>query len=503
MSKERASTYPIPDRWSYLWLVIGATLTLFTSGRWPIPLATWLGSVFMLRFLRTQKVFRGFLLAWLATWAVGVIMWWGMMPHGLPTPIYVVIMGVFALTFGGLPFLADRLLASRLKGFATTLVFPLAVAAMDFLNTTFNPMGSFGAQAYNLYGNLALMQLLSVTGMWGVAFLVKWFAPVVNWAWERSFEWPRIWRGLAISAGITLLVLVYGGARLVFSPAPAGTVRVAGLTATLPDPGEPFDPRDDPGRFRQETSDLHDRYFDQTIREARAGAQIVLWPEGAGVGPEEDEAALIARGRQVAAQEGIYLAMPLFTVYDDPDRPHENKLIVIDPAGDVVLEHLKYGFNLSEGSRPGDGVLRTIKSPFGTLSGVVCWDDAFPAPMRQAGRNGTDILMVPANDWREVDPLRTQMAVYRAIENGVSLVRQGSNGLSMATDPYGRVLGAMDHFTASERVMVAQVPTKGVFTLYSVIGDLFGWLAVAGFVGIVIWAVVRWRRARRELTTGQ
>jgi apolipoprotein N-acyltransferase len=65
------------------------------------------------------------------------------------------------------------------------------------------------------------------------------------------------------------------------------------------------------------------------------------------------------------------------------------------------------------------------------------------------------------------------------------------------------VLGAMDHFTASEWVMVAQVPTQGVFTLYSVIGDLFGWLAVVGFVVIVGWGVVRWRRARRELTTGQ
>jgi apolipoprotein N-acyltransferase len=53
----------------------------------------------------------------------------------------------------------------------------------------------------------------------------------------------------------------------------------------------------------------------------------------------------------------------------------------------------------------------------------------------------------------------------------------------------------MDHFAASERVMVAQVPTQGVSTIYSAIGDLFGWLAVVGFVGILIWAVVGWRRA--------
>jgi apolipoprotein N-acyltransferase len=55
----------------------------------------------------------------------------------------------------------------------------------------------------------------------------------------------------------------------------------------------------------------------------------------------------------------------------------------------------------------------------------------------------------------------------------------------------------MDHFAASERVMVAQVPTRGVFTLYGVIGDLFGWLAVVGLVAFVAWAVVRARGFRR------
>jgi len=67
-------------------------------------------------------------------------------------------------------------------------------------------------------------------------------------------------------------------------------------------------------------------------------------------------------------------------------------------------------------------------------------------------------------------------------------------GLSVATDPYGRILAATNVLTASEKVMVAQVPTHGVFTLYSVIGDLFGWLAVAGFVVIVSWATVRGRK---------
>jgi hypothetical protein len=53
MSEERVSTYPIRDRWSYLWLAIGTMLSLFSTGRWPIPLAGWLVPVFMIRFVRT------------------------------------------------------------------------------------------------------------------------------------------------------------------------------------------------------------------------------------------------------------------------------------------------------------------------------------------------------------------------------------------------------------------------------------------------------------------
>ena len=46
--------------------------------------------------------------------------------------------------------------------------------------------------AYTQYGNLPLLQLLSVTGLWGIDFLMSWLASVVNWAWERGFAWPRV-----------------------------------------------------------------------------------------------------------------------------------------------------------------------------------------------------------------------------------------------------------------------------------------------------------------------
>jgi apolipoprotein N-acyltransferase len=250
--------------------------------------------------------------------------------------------------------------------------------------------------------------------------------------------------------------------------------------------------------MRQKTAEYHDLYFEETVREARAGAQLVHWPEMAVMVLGEDEPAFIARAQQIAREEGIYLAMGMGTKYQD-DRPWENKLIVIDPAGDIVLEHHKYTLVAMEGTKGGDGILRTVETPFGTLSGIVCNDANHEEVVAQAGRNGTDILLAPSLEYQAIDPIHAHMAMFRAIENGVTLVRQADNGLSIVVDPYGRVSAAMDHFNNSERVMVAKVPILSAFTIYPYIGDLFAWLAMAGLIALVVVAIVQRRSEKRSV----
>ncbi|MEE8137529.1 MAG: nitrilase, partial [Thermoanaerobaculia bacterium] len=60
-------------------------------------------------------------------------------------------------------------------------------------------------------------------------------------------------------------------------------------------------------------------------------------------------------------------------------------------------------------------------------------------------------------------------------------------------DPYGRVLASLDHFGADRRLMVVEVPTSGVTTIYSIVGDWFGWIAGLGFLMIVVVAVTQGR----------
>lgn len=491
-------SYPLKDRWSYLWLALGTLLTLFSTGQWTIPLFTWLCSIFVLRFIRTQPVLRGYILAWLTNFAVVSLAWWRILGYGSDLAVFLITMAVSTLFIGALPYLFDRLFVPRLPGFWATLVYPLSVTALEFLTISANPMGSIGAQAYTQFNNPVILQLVSVTGMWGITFLITWFASIMVFAWERSFSWPHIRRGVAVYAGVMIVVLAYGNIRLAFPKVEKGTMRIHGI---FPVDGREMLPgiksaqKEDWQAYRALSAGVLDKYYEETIREAQAGAQLVLWPENAVWLASEDEAELIAAGKQIAMDEGVYLGLSYAVEFQD-GSPYQNKLVVIDPHGNIGLEHLKFGGQALEGFRAGDGVLRTMATPYGTLSGIICWDSFFQKPVLQAGQNGTDILLTTSFEFREIVPMHAQITTFRAIENGVSLVRVADNGISFVVDPYGRTVAWVDFFNTSERVMVAQVPAYHVPTLYAVIGDLFGWLIVAGLAGISIAGVILGRKER-------
>lgn len=66
--------------------------------------------------------------------------------------------------------------------------------------------------------------------------------------------------------------------------------------------------------------------------------------------------------------------------------------------------------------------------------------------------------------------IHDDMAIVRAIENGVSILRPTRLGTSLATDPLGRVLASSDYFVGDDQTMLATVPTEGVPTAYSLPG---------------------------------
>ncbi len=479
---------------SILFLLVGSLLWGFSMGSWLAPLAAWIGPVLVMRYARDHKVGRGYLLVLaasiLATTIGFISVWLG----GLPRPLVPFLAVGFGFLWS-LPYLADRLLNERLPGFSSTLVYPLAATTLEFLFIHTNPLGTWGATGFTQYGVLPLMQLASVTGMIGITFLMGWFASVANWAWENRRNSGEIRGGLAVFGVVLAIVFIFGYLRLNLAPTSEieETVRVAGITAL------PLETFSESGleltspEFSQLLQSYWDTYLAETTREAQAGAQVVLWSELAGTALPSNEAFYLNQAQEVARQNGIYLGVPFNIIDPDTTQRLENKLLVIDPSGEIVMEHVKYGGHFMEGGRLGDGILQTVATPFGVLSGAICYDLDFPAVIQQAGQNGAGLFLVPSSDWLEVDPVHGYMTVFRAIENGMSVVRQTHGGLSIAIDPYGRTLAQMDFFGATDRTMVAQVPVQHVATVYTLFGRWLEWLAPIGFIFLMTWAFLRRR----------
>jgi len=497
-------------RWLWLLGAAGAVLTVHTG--WHVALAAWLFGVFLLRYARLTAPRRGLFRVGLAI-GLSVIVWMG-------ATILLFVPSVWA-AFGLLivlqtaPFVADRLLVSRsaglLGGLPGTLVFPVVTVTGEFLFRLVTQFGDYGALGSTQHGVLPLIQLSSVTGVYGVSFVVAWFASVANWAWGRDFRWSVIRRNVAIYLGVLALVLVAGGVRLLFFAPTTHTVRVAGISASASaeaasttalkgldaDYWRPHDlAAADPAAVRGAFAPVSDDLVAATARAARAGAKIIVWPETDAEIRAADLPALMNRVTVIARRANVYIDVG-FALYTGQEPYVRNVTKLVTPRGRVAWTYDKTHPTPMEPMEPGDGNVPIADSAYGRLANVICYDADFPGLMRQAAGKDTAIMLVPANDWPGFANLHAQKAVFRAVANGYTIVRQSVHGVSTAVDAQGRILARADYYTTDRQTMVAAVPVQPrVGTVYGAVGDVFAWLCVAATGVLIAAGVLRRSRVR-------
>lgn len=500
------------SRQSWLWLVVGAALLPFTSIVPSLWLAAWIAPVFLLRFARTQRVRVGIpLVALVQAIALGINWYVGTAPNPF-LPVSGVGIGLLAT----LAYLIDRLLTPRLSGLARTLVFPLALTTIDWLGSLlagllvsfllpslFAVSGTWDSPGYTQAGLLPLVQIVSVTGMWGLTFLIAWFAGVANTIWEQRGSWRAVRFSVFGFATALLAVLGFGFVRLA-SPLPsAPAVPVAAIAsrddlfATISDmnpgtlmPGTAAQRADAGLRFTPIADDL----FRRSEQAAQDGARIIAWGEAAAPVLEEDVGALVTRAAALARQHGLYLQIGLIMFGKTDHYPFlENRVILLDPAGATVWDYHKARPTPGENMMvvAGPPVVPVVTTPYGRLATVICYDADFPELVRQAGQAGADILLVPSKDWQSVSAQHAQMATFRAVENGLWVVRPVLSGVSGVIDPYGSVQAQTDSFSGGEPTATAVIVSRSTPTLYVRFGDWFAYLCVAGLVVLAAWALVR------------
>ncbi|MBE2222666.1 MAG: hypothetical protein IAF02_14050 [Anaerolineae bacterium] len=492
------------EKMRFIWLAIYTALSFFVIGRWQFPAAAWVAPIFALRFYRdSEKGGRAFLWLWLATAVPTIIAWHNATAihafGAIVEPIFFFIMVPVAL----IPLVVDRLYYRRWtrngrSPFWLTLVFPISVAAVDFFSASGSPFGTFGAAAYSQAGFTALMQITAVTAMWSIPFITSWFASTAVYVWENNFQWTKISRGVVIFSGVMLLLFGFSFGRLALADAPQQETLIGGFS--LPEEGLAATMtllRDgDEAAFREETAVLHAQQLAQAQSMAQAGAKIVVLQEGAGMGFPEEVDTLLTNAAALAQEEDIYLVLSTATIDPAGEEPFHNVVRIIDPNGEVVLEHYKYGGTQFEGSVSGSGELQTVETPYGTLSAVICWDADFPTAIKQAGEQDVDLLFVPSNDWLELRDIHDGMAAFRAVENGMTIFRQTGDGVSGVTDAYGRTVNRVDMFETENpgawgNEQMVLTPIGSVDTLYPQVGDAVGQIMFIGLIGLLIFAWIK------------
>jgi apolipoprotein N-acyltransferase len=487
---------------NFLWLIVGCAFLLFMGGKWNILIATWMGSIFFVRYFRTRSSFWGILLALPFILVASHIFFLGLAVQ--VTVEFQILIAVSYTLYVMIPCLIDRLLYKRMDNpLLSTLVYPASLIVVQFLLSYVEELGTVLNWTGSLFSMKPLIQLVSITGVWGPSFLVGWFASIANTLWEEQFDLKKVRLPVAIFGGIFAATMLWGGIRMVsLAPGP-GTVKVGSVVVGLPEDNLFYMYLDLPEatqiqqkeKYRQWSREVQDKLFVTSEQLIPSGIKILAWPSGNAVVFAEDEAQLIQRMQNFAREHQIYF-FPSLLVLGDYEGPDRNRVLAIRPDGQIEYTHFK-GRNPNAGFYQGN-TIDVIDTPYGRIASPICFEMEFHRFIRQVGEKNVDILIVPGDEPSKDNAIvHTELSMFRCIENGCSMLRTTLEGLTMGMDYQGRVLSQMNYYlTLDNRTIITELPTRGVRTLYSQWGDWFAYVCVILLIFLVAWGV--WRTSRRS-----
>ena len=396
----------VPALMPWLALVAGAGLLMGLNTAWAV-LPGWLMGALFLFFSRRQRPAVGFVGLLVANTLGAGLSNLEVFPGSAAS--------AFGMALGGAVFvagvyLADRLLVGPRGSFAGTLFLPAATTGLEFFSSQGNPFGTWGVLAYTQARVPVLVQLVSVMGLWGLTFLLVWFATVANWAWEHREAGRRVLPGVAVYAGVLGAILGFGALRLAGAGSVGEPVRVAGITVA----GELATGREaglsrlvkgevlgdeDWRAFAEASRAVNAELLRLSEREAARGARLLLWSEGNAVVLAGELEALIARGSALARERGVWLGMSVASFTPSVERMLRNELILVGPDGAVAWRYVKSrpvpGWE-AEHSIPGSTEPAVGLAPgVGVLGGAICFDGDFPGVFASASERGLELLLLP------------------------------------------------------------------------------------------------------------
>jgi apolipoprotein N-acyltransferase len=446
-------------------VALTAILTWFGTGLHPWWPLLWFAPLPVLVFAAGASWWGAAIAAAIA-WLGGMLGLWYELHDVLPVPV-----AAFALFFGSetvaftLGVLLHRALLRRgAYGFAV-VAFPAVRVVFEYLLAIGGTDGTFGSLAYTQVEFLPVLQLASVTGPWGITFLVLLLPAALAAAWQLRGARGRALRIAGAAVAAVAVVLAFGVVRMVGDES-GPPVRV-GLVASDP-PTSPHLASEGAA-----TTALLDAYARSAEALAAQGAQLIVLPEKLGVVVDPGTRDSDARFQALADRTRAVIAVGLVHV---AGASSYNEARIYTPGAAVQVYTKHHLLPPFEPYEPGTA-LSLLTQPPGTWGVQICKDMDFPPLSRDYGRAGVALLVVPAWDFGADEFLHSRMAVMRGVESGFSVVRAAKRGYLTVSDNKGRILAEAASDAAPFSTLLARAPAVHADTVYVRFGDWFAWLA--------------------------
>ena len=476
----------------------------------------------------TRPAFYGFITGLVANgggfyWIVPFLQRFGHLPLIAAIPIFLLLVSYQAITFTLFAW-AVRRLGDRFDGGAS-FVAPVVYVALELVVPFVFPWYLAITQAWVR----PVVQIADLTGPLGVSFLIVLCNGALWDAWRgwRSTKTLPL-RRLAVAVAVLAAALGYGQVRIhqveaARRAAPKLSVGVVQANIGIHEKWNP--------RLAQSQLGVH-QSMSRTL-ESR-GAELIVWPESSypfyfG----RDQSHDWPDGNPQQAQHGFTTPLLFGSLTADTRSPYPfNSALLLDHDGDVrgtfdknILmvfgEYIPYYEQLKfikrwipETSNWGRGTDVSV-FPLSTPKGVVrigpmiCYEDIFPSFGRRLTRRDPNLLINITNDaWfgRTSEPYEhLALAVYRAVESRLDLVRAVNTGVSAFVDATGKVYDKSPSVDPDETPdaspvgLLDPVSVLTPFKVYATLGEWFGGLCLLATV-LLGWKArarggrpVRWR----------
>ncbi len=502
------------------WAAVGAALLTFSFPRPDLGVLAWVALIPLIVLSMKRSPKEAFRLGYLTgifyflgllRWIVGTIHHYGGIPWiagGAALLLLCLYLGLY------LGFFAWGI-ARWQRGGGRLLFIPSLWVALEYLRTYAVTGFPWGLLGYTQHKNLALIQVVDITGVYGLSFLVVFvntalailFCRVVESSPEfRGLGWGVPIMGVGMAGLLVCATFFYGTVRLDAVEAVqerASTLSVAVIQGNI-DQAVKWD-----ATYQRATIATYLRLSREALGEA---PDLVVWPETAipfyySNPVNQRMTRRVNEGLDFGSADWI-LGAPAAQRVDDSWQ-YFNRAYAVTSRGDVLGRYDKvhlvpFGEYIpfqdlfffvkrlvaSAGNfTPGiEG--QTIKGGDWNVGVQICFESIFPGLSVASVRSGATLLINLTNDaWfgQSGAPFQHfQMARFRAVETRRALARSANTGISGFVDPTGRVRGATALYEEAWRVDA--LPVLTLKSVYVRLGDFFSWICtgMALFMGPVM-----------------